>query len=116
MPGYEAVTEVISSDILKVSLSGFLDAHTAPEFENLLTDLIQKGNYKLLVDMDQVEYISSTGFGVFMGHIEDVRAKGGDIKFIRIPEKIFRIFSILGFTAIYEIIENDEDAVQKFTV
>ncbi len=116
MPGYEAVYDTIEGDILKISLAGFLDAHTAPEFENLLTDLIGKGYYKILVDMERIEYISSTGFGVFMGHIEDIREKNGDIKFLHIPEKIFRIFSILGFAAIYEILDNEKDAIEKFRV
>ena len=114
MDAYEAEYHELQNGILRVTVKGFLDAHTASRFEELLKQLIDEGHVKLIMDMKALSYISSTGLGVFMGYIEDVREKGGDIKFINVPDKIFKIFSILGFTAIYEIFVSEGEAVAKF--
>ena len=111
---YKALAEELENGIVKISVTGFLDAHTAPDFEELLKSKIQEGKVKIIVDMEELDYISSTGLGVFMGYIEEIREKGGDIKFINIPNKIYRIFSVLGFTSIYEIYDKLQDAIKEF--
>ncbi|TYB31624.1 MAG: STAS domain-containing protein [Candidatus Mcinerneyibacterium aminivorans] len=114
MPNYEANYEKIEEDIIKINLKGFLDAHTASDFEDLLTKLIDDGNIKFLVDLNELDYISSTGLGVFMGYIEQIRDKGGDIKFVNVPKNIYKIFSVLGFSTIYEIYDKKDKAVKNF--
>ncbi len=114
MPNYEANYEKIKNDIIKISLKGFLDAHTASDFEDLLSKLIDEGNIKFLIDLEDLDYISSTGLGVFMGYIEQIREEGGDIKFINVPKNIYKIFSVLGFSTIYEIYDDNESAVNNF--
>jgi|MTBAKSStandDraft_1061840.scaffolds.fasta_scaffold119096_2 anti-sigma B factor antagonist len=114
MEGYQAECQKITDDVSKITIKGFLDAHTASQFEELLKSLIEEGQVRLIVDMDKLNYISSTGLGVFMGYIEDIREKGGDIKFVRVPDKIYKIFAILGFTAIYEIFNEEGEAIEKF--
>ena len=54
-------------------LSGYLDAHTAPELENAISEIIDGGKHKILVNFQKLDYISSAGLGVFMSFIEDVR-------------------------------------------
>ncbi len=97
-----------------LALEGYLDAHTAPKFEDALRQLVDEGRYNILVNFEKLEYISSAGLGVFMGFIENVRAKGGDIKMCNMSEKVFKIFDLLGFPALYDIVPREEDALAKF--
>jgi anti-sigma B factor antagonist len=109
--------EIVSKDVQAVSvvyLKGYLDAHTAPEFEKALQDLIEQDKVCLVVNLSELNYISSAGLGVFMGFIEDVRSKGGDIKLAEMTEKVFRVFDLLGFPVLYEIFDREVDAVAKF--
>lgn len=114
MENYEAKYEKIKDDIVKIKIDGFLDAHTASAFEDLLKELIDDNIIKMVVDLEELDYISSTGLGVFMGYIETIREKDGDIKFINVPKKIYKIFSVLGFSTIYEIYDNVDKAVENF--
>ncbi len=114
METYGAEYKELDNNILKISVKGYLDAHTASQFEDFLKNLISKGHVRLIMDMSELSYISSTGLGVFMGYIEDIREKGGDIKFIAVPDNIYKIFSILVFTTIYEICKSEGEAVEKF--
>lgn len=97
-----------------IELNGFLDAHTAPVLETTFTDLIDKNNFKIVVNFKLLEYISSAGLGVFMAYIEKVRENSGDIKLSNMSEKVYNIFDLLGFPLLYEIYKDEEEAVNKF--
>lgn len=104
-------------DIDRVSvlnLDGYLDAHTAPKFEESLRTLIEEGRFQIVVNCSKLAYISSAGLGVFMGFIEDVRSNSGDIKMSNMSEKVFKIFDLLGFPSLYEIVDDESEAVGKF--
>lgn len=95
-------------------LNGFLDAHTAPELENEFEKLTDEGRFNIIVNFNELNYISSAGLGVFMGCIENIRENRGDIKMCCMTPKIFRVFDLLGFPALYDIVENEDDAVALF--
>jgi len=96
-------------------IKGFLDAHTAPELEKCLQELVEQGRYRIVVNFSDLSYISSAGLGVFMGFIETVRKNQGDIKLANMPPKIYRVFDLLGFPLIYEIYDDEREALEKFT-
>lgn len=97
-----------------IDLNGFLDAHTAPVLETTFTELIEKDNYKIVVNFKSLEYISSAGLGVFMAYIEKVRENEGDIKLTEMNDKVYNIFDLLGFPLLYEIFKSEDEAVNKF--
>ncbi|MES2766052.1 MAG: STAS domain-containing protein [Bacteroidota bacterium] len=95
-------------------LRGYLDAHTAPQLESALGNLVEKGKNKVVVNFNDLDYISSAGLGVFMVFIEDVRAAGGDIKLSEMKPKVYNVFDLLGFPLLFEIYNADGEAVSKF--
>jgi len=94
-------------------LSGYLDAHTAPAFEAGLQELIQEKRFRIIVSLKELDYISSAGLGVFMGFVEEVRDEGGDIKISDLSPKIFKVFDLLGFPALFEIYDSLQQAREK---
>jgi anti-sigma B factor antagonist len=97
-----------------LELDGFVDAHTAPEFEQAIQAEIDAGQTRLVVDGARLTYISSAGLGVFMGFIEEVRDRGGDIKICRLVPKVRQVFELLGFHKVYEILDDRNDALRRF--
>jgi len=95
-------------------VKGYLDAHTAPELEQAFQKLIDNKEYKIVVNFENLSYISSAGLGVFMGFIEDIRKHGGDIKLTNMQPKIFRVFDLLGFPTLYDILDDENMAIEKF--
>ena len=114
MPHPFVVHRSDDGDLSVLSLEGYLDAHTAPRFERAIQDEIDAGRILLIVDGAQLKYISSAGLGVFMSFIEEIRDKGGDIKICSLVPKVRQIFDILGFQAIYDMVESRPAAVQRF--
>jgi anti-sigma B factor antagonist len=97
-----------------LSLAGFLDAHTAPEFETAVEQEIDAGHRKLIVDCQGLSYISSAGLGVFMSFLEELRESGGDIKICGPSPKVLQVFEILGFPAIFDMLPDVPAAVRRY--
>jgi anti-sigma B factor antagonist len=97
-----------------LALEGYLDAHTAPEFEKAVQTEFEAGRVRLVVECSRLSYISSAGLGVFMSFIEEIRESGGDIKICGLAPKVFQVFDILGFSALFDIVPDLPAAVQRF--
>ncbi len=97
-----------------IDISGDLDAHTSIELERSIQSLIDNSRTNIIVNFSKLNYISSAGLGVFMSFIDEVRSKGGDIKFTNMPDKIFQVFDLLGFPLLYEIYDDEHKAIEKF--
>ena len=104
-----------NGDISIINLKGYLDAHTAPTLENNFTELINNNKFKIVVNFEDLAYISSAGLGVFMAYIEQIRENKGDIKLASMSDKVFNIFDLLGFPLLYEIYKNEDEAINKFS-
>lgn len=114
MPHPFVVNPSSEGDLTVLGLEGYLDAHTAPEFERAVQAQIDAGSVRLIVDGTELKYISSAGLGVFMSFIEEVREKGGDIKICGLVPKVRQVFDILGFHAIYDMLDTRDAAVRRF--
>lgn len=91
--------------------AGFINAHTVREFEQALEGLVGKGQYRILLNCQNLSYISSAGLGAIMGLIETVRENEGDILLSNLQDNVFAIFDTLGFTQLYRVFKDQEEAL-----
>jgi len=101
-------------DLSVLALEGYLDAHTAPEFEKAVQTEFEAGRVKLVIECSRLTYISSAGLGVFMSFIDEIREAGGDIKICALAPKVFQVFDILGFFALFDIVSDLPEAIRRF--
>lgn len=113
MEGFE-VSKSENGDVSILYIKGYLDAHTAPDLETEFQKLVDAKKYNIIVNFQDLSYISSAGLGVFMGFIEDIRKNGGDIKLSDMKPKIYRVFDLLGFPTLYDILDEEARALEKF--
>ena len=97
-----------------LALNGELDAHTSSQMEDALKALILQNRHRIIVNCRQLDYIASAGLGVFMAYIEEVRELGGDIKLTNMSERVFHVFDLLGFPALYDILPEESEAAALF--
>lgn len=114
MPNPFAINTQTQDDITIIRLEGYLDAHTAPQFERAIEDEIGAGRTRIVVDCQNLTYISSAGLGVFMSFIEEVREQGGDIKVAALQPKVESVFEVLGFSEIFDISADAGAAIARF--
>ncbi len=96
------------------SLEGYLDAHTAPAFEDAIQKEVDADLCRIIVDCGKLDYISSAGLGVFMSFVEDVRERDGDIKICALNANVKEVFDLLGFPQIFDVLENVQAARMSF--
>jgi anti-sigma B factor antagonist len=82
--------------------------------EGRLNDLISDGNVKIVVDLDLVDYISSAGWGIFVGEIKGVRAGNGDIKLASMRPDVREVFDLLEFNTLLTPYDSRRDALAAF--
>ena len=102
------------NEISVISLEGYLDSHTAPSLEDAIKQLVEEDRYEIVVNFEKLLYINSSGLGIFWAYLEDIRAKNGDIKMCNMADKVFKIFDLLGFSSIYDIVKEESEAISKF--
>ncbi|MFO7252118.1 MAG: STAS domain-containing protein [Actinomycetes bacterium] len=93
-----------------VEVEGEIDVYTAPRLRELLIDLVNKGNFHLLVNMEKVDFLDSTGLGVLVGGLKRVRAHDGSLELVCTQERILKIFRITGLTKVFGIYSSVEEA------
>src|SRR5260370_21701942 len=77
-----------------VDVEGEIDVYTAPRLRELLIELVNNGHYQLVVNMERVEFLDSTGLGVLVGGLKRVRAHDGSLDLVCTQERILKIFRI----------------------
>jgi len=115
VPNPFAIQTVTENGLSIITLEGFVDAHTAPQFESAVQSEVDSGRIRLIVDCEKLSYISSAGLGVFMTFVDEVRESGGDIKICGLVPKVKHTFEILGFQDIFEMLEDQSAAKRSFT-
>ena len=98
-----------------VDVEGEIDVYTAPRLRELLIDLVNKNNYQLVVNMEKVEFLDSTGLGVLVGGLKRVRAHDGSLDLVCTQERILKIFRITGLTKVFRIYQTVDQAIAART-
>jgi anti-sigma B factor antagonist len=94
-----------------LEVAGEIDVYTAPKLREKLIELVNEGSYHLVVDLERVDFLDSTGLGVLVGGLKRVRNHEGSLKLVCTQDKILKIFRITGLTKVFPIHDSVDDAV-----
>lgn len=94
-----------------ISLTGRIDASTAPQLEEVLTDLMNRGKTRLLINFREVDYISSGGLRVLLITAKELKARDGNLRLCHLNPTVYEVFELTGFTTIFDIYETEEMAL-----
>jgi anti-sigma B factor antagonist len=94
-----------------VNVEGEIDIYTAPRLRELLIDLVSKNSYQLVVNLEKVGFLDSTGLGVLVGGLKRVRPHDGSLDLVCTQERILKIFKITGLTTVFGIYQTVDQAI-----
>ena len=86
-----------------LTVGGEIDIATAPRLREQLISLVNDQQYHLVIDMEGVEFIDSTGLGVLIGALKRVRAHDGDLQVVLTDSRILKVFEITQLDTIFQI-------------
>lgn len=94
-----------------VSVKERINAVTAPDLENQITDAMEGGEKFLVLNMTQVEYISSAGLRVILATAKKLKADQGDIFLVGLQGVVKEVFELSGFYSIFKVFDTEEEAI-----
>ena len=94
-----------------VDVEGEIDIYTAPRLRELLIDLVARNSYQLVVNLEKVGFLDSTGLGVLVRGLKRVRPHDGSLDLACTQERILKIFRITGLTKVFGIYQSVDQAI-----
>ncbi len=102
------------NNISIIKVGGYIDTTTSSELEHVLSKLLKEGSYSIIIDLADVDYVSSAGWGIFISEIKGIREKGGDLKLVRMIPEVYEVFELLEFHYILKAFDSLEEAIKDF--
>jgi len=103
----------LEADITLVNLSGRLDATTSPGVRAALQNLIKDDHLKVIVDLQKVPFIDSSGLASLVSGLRAAREKGGNIALTGVQAQAQAIFRLTMLDRIFQIYPTSDDARQN---
>ena len=97
-----------------IRTAGYIDTMTAGEMEKAIEAAVNAKNHRVIVDLSGVDYISSAGWGIFVGYKKVLTKAKGDIKLCGLKTEVQEVYDVLDFTHILECYLDAERAAAAF--
>jgi anti-sigma B factor antagonist len=94
-----------------LSVRGEVDVYTAPRLRERLVELVAQGKHKIVVDLEGVDFLDSTGLGVLVGGLKRLRSHDGDLVLVCTQPRILKVFEITGLTKVFSIHDSVDAAL-----
>jgi anti-sigma B factor antagonist len=105
-------TQPLPKNYWQLDLAGRLDSKTSRTLEDILNEaLVEQKHYRLIVNMDGVDYISSSGLKALVTAWRLARDHGGDILLTNLQTRIQEVFDMIGFDMMFNIYDTPQDAL-----
>ncbi|MFP3904397.1 MAG: STAS domain-containing protein, partial [Armatimonadota bacterium] len=104
-------TEIqVKDEIVRVCISGELDAHTAPQLKEQVASALHEGGRWVVVNLEETEFIDSSGLGTLVGIGKRAGQKSGDIAVVCDAAHLLRVFDISGTRELLNVVTGTPDA------
>jgi anti-sigma B factor antagonist len=103
--------DALDDDRHVVAVRGEIDLFTAPELKQKLTDAIEGGKSRIVVDLSETTFLDSTALGVLIGAVKRLRSREGALVIVNVDQNIAKTFEITGLDQIFTIVGTRDEAV-----
>lgn len=94
-----------------VTVHGEIDVATSPTLRERLIDLVNDGSARLVLDLEAVDFLDSTGLGTIVSILKRARTHGGDLRLVCTEARIRRLFEITGLDNAVPLHASLDDAI-----
>ena len=107
-------TAASNTAVSVVDIAGLLDLKTIADFEDTLRGLFQKKQFKIVLNLERLTYISIAGIAALLGGIKETRKNRGDIKIAGENSEFSKVVELLELENVFPFFKNEEAAVRDF--
>jgi len=111
----EVTTRCIGDHVAIVDLHGEMDVYTTPRAKETMLELLEKGYYHLVVNLQGTDYLDSTALGLLVGTLKRARERGGDLHLVAPGARIRRLLEITRLDKVFPIDASEQEATNKLS-
>ena len=111
-PEFTLTSDPIDDSRQVVAVAGEIDLFTAPELKSALSEAIESGHTRIVVDLTDTTVLDSTALGVLIGAVKRLRSRDGRLTIVNVDENIAKTFEITGLDKIFPISSTRDEAVK----
>lgn len=97
-------------DISLIEIDGEVDTYTSSKIKQDILQVVEQ-TPKIIISMEKVKFIDSTGLGILIGVLKKVKEKEGEMIIVSPNSYINQIFEITGLFKVFKIVENTQQAI-----
>jgi anti-sigma B factor antagonist len=102
-------------DVFICRLEGEIDFNNSPELRKSFIELIESGAEKVILDLEKVIYVDSSGLATLVEMLQKLKNANGQLKLANLQEKVKSVFEITKLERIFEIYPQIQQAIDSFT-
>ncbi len=103
-----------ANEVKVLAFEGSLDTQTSSDALTQLTQLIEGGDRKILVNFEKLHYISSVGLRILLAAAKQLKTADGEIRICDLNEVVKEVFDNSGFSTIFKIFGTESEALKEF--
>ena len=107
------IIETKQNEISIFKLNGRLDSNTSPGLEQKLATAMDSGTKSMVLDFENLDYISSAGLRIILKTTKDLKRNEGHIILCAMQDYVKEVFEIAGFDSFLPIVPSLDDAIAK---
>jgi anti-sigma B factor antagonist len=111
-PEFSLSQESLDAERHVVAVRGEIDLFTAPELKSALSEAIESGHMRIVVDLTDTTFLDSTALGVLIGAVKRLRSRDGRLTIVNVDDNIAKTFEITGLDQIFPISPTRDEAVK----
>lgn len=102
-------------DIAIIALEGeMVGGPDATQLTEKLRELIEKDVTRIVVDMEKVNWMNSSGLGILIGGLTTIRNSGGDLKLLHLSSKLQELLRITKLRCVFDVFDKEDEAIASF--
>ena len=108
------ITQKRKGDIVVIAITGEIDLYNAPEIKDIINKLVEERIYNVIIDLEGVSYIDSSGIGALISSLSNLKKYQGGLKIINVFASVKKVFELTKLTSFFEIYNSEDEATESF--
>lgn len=103
-----------NADVIILDIAGEIDLYNAPEIKDIINKLIEEQKYNVIINLEKVSYIDSSGIGALISSLSNLKKYQGGLKIINVFASVRKVFELTKLTSFFEIYDSEAEAINAF--
>jgi anti-sigma B factor antagonist len=97
-----------------LDIEGEIDLYNAPTLKNIINDLINDRKYEIILNLEKVSYIDSSGIGAIISSLSNLKKYQGALKLLNVQSAVRKVFELTKLISFFEIYSDENEALMSF--